>query len=339
FSAALVPGAQFRQLEVSVPAKNGVWVLAGMIRESGLRRSAEAFQARSLTLLLACILLSVLLANLSSALIVQPILNIERAMSHVNTAKDPRLRPSGTREFVRLAGQYNALLDQIDGLVEDATKKQAQLRSLELAALQDQINPHFLYNTLDSIVWTLEDERSKEAIIMVEALAKLLRLSIHLGGNFHTVENEVEHARCYLLLQSARLSRRFRYEIEVENAALPLYCPKIILQPLIENAIKYGVGDLSGRTVSVRVYLQAGRLKMQVYDDGMGIEHALLGRLQAQMLEGLPPEDESRPSGIGMKNVNRRIKLLCGEEYGLRIDSEMEEWTCIQYSLPLQKQP
>ncbi|MDR2514858.1 MAG: sensor histidine kinase [Christensenellaceae bacterium] len=339
FSAALVPGAQFRQLEVSAPAKNGSWVLAGMIRESGLRRSAEAFQARSLSLLLVCILLSLLLANVTSALIVKPILNMERAMGNAGTVRDLRLRPSGTREFIRLAGRYNALLDQIDGLIKDATQKQAQLRTLELAALQDQINPHFLYNTLDSIVWTLEDERPKEAIEMVEALAKLLRLSIHRGGNFHTVENEIEHARNYLVLQSARLSRRFRYEIEAQSEALGLYCPKIILQPLIENAIKYGVAHLSGRTVRLRVYLQGGELKMQVYDDGMGIESATLERLQAQMLKNPPPGGETGEGGIGIKNVNRRIKLLCGEEYGLRISSEMEEWTCVSYSLPLQSHP
>ena len=248
----------------------------------------------------------------------------------------PRLRLSGCKEFAQLSNAYNAMIDQIERLMRETKDNQDQLRQMEIAALEEQINPHFLYNALDSITWLIETQRGADAVQMVGALAKLLRLSINRGGNFHAVRREIEHVESYLLIQRTRYGQRFSSRIHVERAAEDLLCPRLILQPLVENAIKHGIGDNTGCTIEVRVFLEGESLVMTVRDDGMGILPDKLRSVQQALRESQPPRPDEI-SGLALKSVNRRIRLLCGAEWGITIDSEMEEYTCVRIALPVRR--
>lgn len=154
------------------------------------------------------------------------------------------LPEEGFAEYASLAHSYNVMLRRIRGLMQETVDRQEQLRRMEIGALQEQINPHFLYNTLDSIVRVMETGRTPEAIEMVQALAKLFRLSINNGDYFLTVEQEMDYARNYLTIQQVRYKKRFKYELYMDESIKDLPCPKIILQPLIENSLKHGMSDM-----------------------------------------------------------------------------------------------
>lgn len=328
-----------KQLEFSQSSKAAGWVCTGSVWEAKASPSWNAMRSKSLMVLGICIFLSVVLSIVFSKILVRPIQRMEKMMERMEeNTNDVRLVPRGPKEFVSLAGSYNMMLDKVDSLMKESEEKQKLLRNMEVATLQEQVNPHFLYNTLDSIVWILEADRNQDAIHMLEALARLLRLSIHKGGNFHKVQEEVEHCSSYLLIQQRRLGSRFSVDVQMQPGTEEIYCPKIILQPIVENAIKYGIGDNQCCTVQVRVWLEGENLHLSVRDDGIGITPKALEKLNAQLQNGQEPEQEAA-RGIGMRNVNRRIRLLCGQQYGISIDSEQEEWTCVTYTLPVLLEP
>ena len=228
------------------------------------------------------------------------------------------------------------MLHKIRGLMKETVDRQEQLRRMEIGALQEQINPHFLYNTLDSIVRVMETGRTPEAIEMVQALGKLFRLSINNGDYFLTVEQEMDYARSYLTIQQVRYKKKFRYELHMDEEIRGALCPKIILQPLIENSIKHGMSEMPGCTLIVRAAQdeQGHRILFTVEDDGLGIPPEELSRLQEMLRDDSNAIVKKSRYGIGLRNTNRRIHLLYGEEYGLTIESEVEERTCVTITLP-----
>ena len=329
--------ADERQIEISQPLEGGQYVLTCRMAESQLAASRQAMQRRGLLVLGLSLLLALTMAFALSAYVARPFRAMERTMAGAGAGfPGPRLRLAGCKEFAQLSNAYNAMIDQIERLMRETKDNQDQLRQMEIAALEEQINPHFLYNALDSITWLIETQRGADAVQMVGALAKLLRLSINRGGNFHAVRREVEHVESYLLIQRTRYGQRFSSRIHVERAAEDLLCPRLILQPLVENAIKHGIGDNTGCTIEVRVFLEGESLVMTVRDDGMGILPDKLRSVQQALRESQPPHPDEI-SGLALKSVNRRIRLLCGAEWGITIDSEMEEYTCVRIALPVRR--
>ena len=329
--------ADERQIEISQPLEGGQYVLTCRMAESQLAASRQDMQRRGLLVLGLSLLLALTMAFALSAYVARPFRAMERTMAGAGAGfPGPRLRLAGCKEFAQLSNAYNAMIDQIERLMRETKDNQDQLRQMEIAALEEQINPHFLYNALDSITWLIETQRGADAVQMVGALAKLLRLSINRGGNFHAVRREVEHVESYLLIQRTRYGQRFSSRIHVERAAEDLLCPRLILQPLVENAIKHGIGDNTGCTIEVRVFLEGESLVMTVRDDGMGILPDKLRSVQQALRESQPPRPDEI-SGLALKSVNRRIRLLCGEEWGITIDSEMEEYTCVRIALPVRR--
>lgn len=329
--------ADERQIEISQPLEGGRYVLTCRMAESQLAASRQVMQRRGLLVLGLSLLLALTMAFALSAYVARPFRAMERTMAGAGAGfPGPRLRLAGCKEFAQLSNVYNAMIDQIERLMRETKDNQDQLRQMEIAALEEQINPHFLYNALDSITWLIETQRGADAVQMVGALAKLLRLSINRGGNFHAVRREVEHVESYLLIQRTRYGQRFSSRIHVERAAEDLLCPRLILQPLVENAIKHGIGDNTGCTIEVRVFLEGESLVMTVRDDGMGILPDKLRSVQQALRESQPPRPDEI-SGLALKSVNRRIRLLCGEEWGITIDSEMEEYTCVRIALPVRR--
>ena len=322
-------------LELSKPLAGEKWILLTQVNQYQMQSTQQTLHNKSLIVLALSLLLGFVLALLLSALISRPLKAMEQTIEQSNGASAaPRVRTRGLKEFASFARHYNEMLDRIDTLNAETAHNQEQLRQMEIAALEEQINPHFLYNALDSITWLVETGRGSAAVNMITSLAQLLRLSIHRGGNFHTVRREVDHVRFYLTIQQTRGGNRFRVELDAAPETLDLLCPRLILQPLAENAIKHGIGDNTGCRITIRVFIENDRLIMTVSDDGMGILPDKLRQIQQELDAGSPPNPDEI-SGLALKSVNRRIRLLCGEDSGITIDSEMEEWTCARITLPL----
>lgn len=329
--------ADERQIEISQPLEGEQYVLTCRMAESQLAASRQDMQRRGLLVLGLSLLLALTMAFALSAYVARPFRAMERTMAGAGAGfPGPRLRLAGCKEFAQLSNAYNAMIDQIERLMRETKDNQDQLRQMEIAALEEQINPHFLYNTLDSIVRVMETGRTPEAIEMVQALGRLFRLSINNGDYFLTVEQEMDYARSYLTIQQVRYKKKFRYELHMDEEIRGALCPKIILQPLIENSIKHGMSEMPGCTLIVRAAQdeQGHRILFTVEDDGLGIPPEELRRLQEMLRDDSNAIVKKSRYGIGLRNTNRRIHLLYGEEYGLTIESEVEERTCVTITLP-----
>ena len=222
---------------------------------------------------------------------------------------------------------FAKMLERLRTLIQEVYVGKLRQKESEMKALQAQINPHFLYNTLDSIAWMCEEERSREAVEMVNALARLFRISISKGHELIPIEKEVEHARSYLKIQNYRYKNQFTYSFEVDEECLPYYCNKITLQPLIENAIYHGINRMIDEgEIIVRIYAKGEQVIFEVEDNGVGMTQE-----QCSQILHSEPGDKA---GIGIKNVNDRIRIYFGEQYGLSIESELDEGTKIIINMP-----
>ena len=233
----------------------------------------------------------------------------------------------GIGEIQFLSQSFGHMVKRIQSLMNQVRQEEITLRKTELKALQAQINPHFLYNTLDSIGWLCEEERSRDAVEMVNALAKLFRISISKGHELITVEKELEHARSYLKIQKLRYKNQFNYEFQVEEGCLAYYCNKITLQPIIENAIYHGLNRMvdEGQIV-VRAYTDGEDMVFEVEDNGVG--------MTKEQCDSILQREPGENSGIGIKNVNDRIQIYFGEGYGIQIESELDEGTKVMIRMP-----
>ena len=224
----------------------------------------------------------------------------------------------------------NAKFKRIQKLMKQVRQEEISLRKTELKALQAQINPHFLYNTLDAIGWLCEEERCQDAVEMVNALAKLFRISISRGKELIPIRDELQHAKNYLVIQSYRYRNQFSYTFDVEDGLEEYLCNKITIQPLIENAIYHGLDrmvDAGEIRVAVRTALDApGDILITVADNGVGMTQEQCRRILQK--------ERSDSSGIGVKNVNDRLKIYFGSRYGLSIQSELDVGTVVTVRIP-----
>lgn len=233
----------------------------------------------------------------------------------------------GTQEIAVLSDSFGHMVCRIQELIEEVKHDEETLQKTELKALQAQINPHFLYNTLDSIQWMCEVGRNTDAVQMVGALARLFRISISRGAELIPIRRELEHAESYLIIQKFRYKDQFQYRFVVDDSLLDCLCSKITLQPIIENAILHGFGEfVDAGEIIIEVKDDGADIIMSVTDNGIGMEKDVCARLLSAQ------EDSS--SGIGLKNVNDRNQIYFGEQYGLSIESEPDEGTCVTIRLP-----
>ena len=238
--------------------------------------------------------------------------------------------PSGSYEVEHLGNSIKNMLSRIKVLMSNLVDEHNAKRKSEFDTLQSQINPHFLYNTLDIIVWMIENEKPDKAVSIVTALAKFFRISLSKGKNIITVKDEVEHVRNYLMIQNMRFKNRFEYSIDVEDDILSYSSLKLMLQPLVENAIYHGMEFMDGDgKIEVRVFKENDSLYFTISDNGLGMSEDVVATLLSKDI--IPSK---KGSGIGVKNVNERIKLYFGNEYGLKVESEPDEGTKITIHLP-----
>ena len=233
----------------------------------------------------------------------------------------------GAREVRELSDSFGHMVGKIQQLMDTVRREEINLRKTELKALQAQINPHFLYNTLDSIAWMCEQGRSAEAVQMVNALARLFRISISRGHELIPIRSELQHAESYLQIQKHRYKDQFTYHFDVDESLLDFLCNKITLQPIIENAIYHGINGLVDEG-EIRITLRADGedILFIVADNGVGME--------PEQIEAIMRKERSDRTGIGIKNVNDRLKIYFGEKYGIVIDSEPDEGTRVSVRMP-----
>ncbi|MBW9173743.1 sensor histidine kinase [Clostridium estertheticum] len=282
-------------------------------------------------ILFVCIILVIFIFGFISAKISHPIKQLEESMKRVEEGEfNIYIDVKGEDEVERLATAFNLMISKVRYLMGQIVIQQEAKRKSELDALQAQINPHFLYNTLDSIVWMAENGKNDGVITMVTALAKLFRISISRGRNIITVREEIEHAKNYLIIQKIRYKNKFKFEIITQEEVLEYKTTKLILQPLIENSIYHGIEYMVDEGfIRISVSITNGKLLYEVSDNGLGIDPEKLKHL----LEYRVKTDSG--SGVGVKNVHERIQIRYGMEYGLEIQSEIEEGTTIKIWLPL----
>ena len=233
----------------------------------------------------------------------------------------------GTKEISALSDSFEHMAVRIQKLMEKVRQEEITLRKTELKALQAQINPHFLYNTLDAIAWMCEAGRNEDAVEMVNALARLFRISISRGHELIPIEKELQHAQSYLHIQNFRYKNQFQYTFDVDEGCLQYYCNKITLQPIIENAIYHGMDRMVDEgLIQIGIHQTEDKIIFTVTDNGVGMT-------EEQCEEVLKKEPGDR-AGIGIKNVNDRIKIYFGEQYGLVIESELDEGTRVTITMP-----
>ncbi len=280
-------------------------------------------------LLLTAILTSWLLSRLLS----RPLRGLADAMESFETNADNFTYRSvgGTREVQELSGSFRHMVLHIQQLMTTVREEEINLRKTELKALQAQINPHFLYNTLDSIAWMCEQGKTGDAVNMVHALARLFRISISRGHELIPIELEIQHAESYLQIQKYRYKNQFSYRFEVDPQCVGYYCNKITLQPIIENAINHGLRLMVDEgLIVVRVFREGDDIIFRVTDNGVG--------MSPEQVKAVMERGPDSGTGIGIRNVNDRLKIYFGKEYGLTIESEVDVGTTVEIRMPMVKE-
>ena len=230
-----------------------------------------------------------------------------------------------------LSDSLNTMIDKIDELLEQVKKEQIRLRKAEFELLQSQINPHFLYNTLDAIVWLAEAGEQKKVVSMVGSLSDFFRTSLNQGKDIITIKEELQHSRSYLEIQQMRYQDILNYEIHVPEELHRYLIPKITIQPLVENALYHGIKNKRGLgRIVISGRKEEDFLILQIEDNGIGMRKERLDQVKEGMNQKIPTEKDI----YGLYNVNERIRLNFGEKYGISIESTYGEGTVVSIILP-----
>ena len=306
------------------------WRVVGVSYVDELVTSSVWENFRLLALAAAAILLAALLCSIViSRALSRPLKGLSGAMCQFEKSAGSftYVPVGGVVEVQELSESFGHMVVKIQQLMDTVRREEINLRKTELKALQAQINPHFLYNTLDSIAWMCEQGRNDEAVQMVNALAQLFRISISRGHELIPIRSELRHAESYLKIQTHRYKNQFSYRFDVEETCLDFLCNKITLQPIIENAIYHGINGLVDAGEIVITVLAEGKdVLFTVADNGVG--------MAPEQVEAILRKERSDHTGIGIKNVNDRLKIYFGEGYGITVESELDEGTVVTIRMP-----
>ncbi len=311
------------------------WKLLSVTPEKGLSLSNLKMRLFVVFVAAAFLFVLVLINALISSRITNPIKELEKSVNAIEAGElDTEVYTGGSYELQHLGRSIGDMAKRIKKLMQDIVAEHESKRKSEFDTLQSQINPHFLYNTLDIIVWMIENEQKQEAVKVVTALARFFRISLSKGKSIITVHDELEHVRNYLTIQQMRFKNKFVYEIRAEEDTMGLACLKLMLQPLVENAIYHGMEFMDGDgLIEIQVKKEGKDLWIEVRDNGFGMTKEQVENLLSEK----PHVSSRRGSGIGVKNVNERIRLYFGEDYGLIIESEPDEGCLIRCHLPVKE--
>ena len=309
------------------------WKLVGVIKGTGISLNMLKTRLFIVFVILLIIFIVIIINSYISFRVTNPIRELEKSVKALEEGNlDADIYMGGSYEVQHLGKSVQDMKFRIKGLMQDIVNEHEEKRKSEFDSLQAQINPHFLYNTLDIIVWQIENEKQSEAVHTVTALARFFRLSLGKGKNIVTVKDEIDHVKNYLMIQHMRFKNKFDYEFDIAEDVLELPSLKLMLQPLVENAIYHGMEFMDGDgLITIKAWREENELYLSVADNGLGMTEDKV----EMILTGKSSSGNGRGSGIGVKNVNERIKLYFGEAYGLTIDSEPDEGTKVTIHLPV----
>ncbi|MBD2844076.1 sensor histidine kinase [Paenibacillus sp. IB182496] len=316
------------------------WTLVGVIPFE--EYSAQNRYVLTLTAVAVCmaVLLSVGLVLFLIQRVTRPLTALVRFLKRASPDEPiPMLPVAAIDEVGQVIVNYNRLTQRIERLTDEVKQGEALKKEADLQALQAQINPHFLYNTLSSIHWLALLDRDERIAEMVGSLSDFLQFSLNSGEEMCLVEQEIEHVRSYVSIQSIRYPDQFDVRIRAQEAARPHAMLKLLLQPLIENAMLHGIlkRERPGR-ITVAVRLSGASLHYAVEDDGVGMDGETLKRLRADIAPhepgALQPYVPGRRGSYGLRNVNTRLQLHYGPEAGLSIESEAGRGTRVSFAIP-----
>ena len=307
------------------------WKLVSVVPMKSFSMGMTGMRNLVVLLVALTVLAAVLLNQLVSARISKPLRRLNDSVKEWESGNmNPDIYAGGSMEVEHLGKTLRSTVAQIHQLMDDIVVEQEEKRKSELDALQSQINPHFLYNTLDSIVWMITGERYDDAVFMITQLASLFRISLSKGKTVIRIEDEVKHAQNYMNIQKIRYKNSFEVDFQIDEDIRDGCIVKLVLQPLLENAIYYGMEFMDGEgEIHVRGYRKDDDIYLEVEDNGLGMPE----EEAAELLNG-KERPHKHGSGVGLINVHSRLKLRFGEEYGLIIHSCPDEGMMIQIHIP-----
>ena len=306
------------------------WKLVGVIPYSTFTEGMLNIRYFIAMLMLLMAMMLVVINRVVSVRISSPILKLNESVKAYEAGEKPEIYIGGSLEIRHLGHSIQSSYEQIDSLMKKIVLEQNERRKSELDALQSQINPHFLYNTLESITWMIEGERNDDAAFMISQLAKLFRISLSKGNTVITIKDELQHAQSYMNIQKVRYKNTFSVIFDVDPEICSYCTVKLILQPILENAINYGVSGMDDcGEIRVKGRMGEGRVILSVEDNGIGMSEE-----QVRLLLTDSSRVHKHGSGVGLVNVNNRIQLLFGKEYGVIAESEPDEGTTISICIP-----
>lgn len=307
------------------------WKLVSVVPMKSFSMGMTGMRNLVVLLVALTVLAAVLLNQMVSARISKPLRRLNDSVKEWESGNmNPDIYAGGSMEVEHLGKTLRSTVAQIQQLMDDIVVEQEEKRKSELDALQSQINPHFLYNTLDSIVWMITGERYDDAVFMITQLASLFRISLSKGKTVIRIEEEVKHAQNYMNIQKIRYKNSFEVDFQIDEDIRDGCIVKLVLQPLLENAIYYGMEFMDGEgEIHVRGYRKDDDIYLEVEDNGLGMPE----EEAAELLNG-KERPHKHGSGVGLINVHSRLKLRFGEEYGLIIHSCPDEGMMIQIHIP-----
>jgi len=240
-----------------------------------------------------------------------------------------RTEVKSSDEVGQLGNSLNKMISEMQKLIDQLIREEHEKKEVELEALHAQINPHFLYNTLNTIKWMAKIQGNNSVSKAITALVKLLRISTNLGRDMILLEEEIDYVMNYIVIQKLRFNKAMHIDYLIDEDCLNLLVPKLILQPIVENSIIYGMEDGSQELhIKISAQQNAGQLTIQVQDDGPGIDPEILKTILSN------DSSKSKFSKVGLNNVNQRVKLYCGANYGLEIAAEIDKGTRVVLNMP-----
>lgn len=308
------------------------WKLIGVVPESVQETSINKFRYYIITTILILVMMLLQVNRFISRKISRPIRELDESVKAYEAGAMPDFYIGGSAEIRHLGYSVQKSYEQIEALMKEIIQQQTERRKSELDALQSQINPHFLYNTLESITWMIEAQRNKEAVVMISELAKLLRVSLSRGKTIISIGDELQHSRSYMNIQRVRYKERFKVEFLIDEEIKNYCIVKLVIQPLLENAIYYGVGNMDeddDGQILIRGEKKGEDIYISIEDNGMGMPEDIRSNILTDNSK-VPKHG----SGVGVINVHSRISLMFGPEYGLEVYSELDEGTKVVIHIP-----
>jgi two-component system sensor histidine kinase YesM len=297
------------------------WMLVNTVSFTDLYEDYALIETFTVAAVFFSLIICILIIVFFTVKVLGPLKRMRQAMAEIGDQNfKVHLEVEGKDEISELAGHFNDMSKRLDEMINEVYAGKIKQREAELRALQAQINPHFLYNTLDTIYWMCRIDGSMESAALVQSLSRLFRLSLNSGNEITTVEREVELLENYIDIQKKRYENSISFEINVDKELLDCQTVKLVLQPLVENAIIHGIEEGDGQgTIKVDICREDDKLVYRIIDDGAGVNVDEMNRLLQQV--------GADNRGFGISSVHERIRLNFGEDYGMEFISDHEEGT------------